>query len=549
MKSRIYIYSNFRNIALINLFLIIFSSSFYSQTLSYLKTYDNIAPGNWYMQYPYIDTLNQNSYIHSGFLENLNSTSSDTLSSSSTFFSKNSVNGNIQWIRTYKANSATTCFKNFCVLNNKEIITCGYLGDPYDLSLYRGLLMKLDTIGNVIWSKQIPNLQFNTVNPISNNSFVFAAIDSVYPYWTNIIGKVTNTGNVLWSKRIGDNFQFSQYGVKLVENTNGDILLVGFRMNIAGREAVAVLFDSLGNKKNEIIIAPTSTDAYTYFTNVCLDKTGGYMIIGEGPGIEPYAGGPMIVRTDANLNLKWKNHYYTTSIISEILDISSLNNNKFIILTEPEGHGNNPGGYLKRVGFSTIDSNGVFSNSFLITKDSVDHMPTNFQVLNSGKILFTGSTAQKIFYGMTDTSSTGFCGYKDISFINFNPSITFKTGMQVNPVNLIFTNVNIYTSNFNDVLEVDDCQLFLNVFENNDENELEIFPIPANNSLFIKSSEQKNYIENVNLYDNLGQIVKTTLFRQDLNLIKLNFVTKPGIYYLKVNFSNGDLKTKMILVN
>ena len=68
-------------------------------------------------------------------------------------------------------------------------------------------------------------------------------------------------------------------------------------------------------------------------------------------------------------------------------------------------------------------------------------------------------------------------------------------------------------------------------------------------SNYIKSSEQKNYIANVDLYDNLGQIVKTTLFRQDLSLIKLNFVTNPGIYYLKVKFSNGDLKTKIILVN
>jgi hypothetical protein len=102
------------------------------------------------MQYPYIDTLNQNSYIHSGFLQKLNTTVSDTFASSSTFFSKNSTNGNIQWIKTYKANSAYTLLKTFCILQNKEIITCGSLGHPYYPNKNRGILMKLDSLGNVM---------------------------------------------------------------------------------------------------------------------------------------------------------------------------------------------------------------------------------------------------------------------------------------------------------------------------------------------------------------------------------------------------------------
>ncbi len=515
-----------------------------AQNNSYSKIFQDVGTELWHMDYPHIDTINQNSYLISGSLYKLNFLPTDSFQSSKSLISKNDINGNTIWSKTYSSNGFYTYLKSFCVLDNKEIVACGSLM-TYN-SVFHGFLLKLDSVGQIIWSKQIPNMQFNYVTSLKNNRFAFVAIDSIYPYWTTIVGVVNSSGDILWSKKIHDNYQYAIYGVKIIENINNDLLVVGIGENINGTEGIAILLDSLGNKKNEIISASTS-NIWTCFSSVCQDSSG-FMIAGAGPTTISNQFGPLIIRTDVDLNIKWQKNFYTDNNVSEFIDISSINKNNYIILTEPEGHGNNPPGNLRRMGIALIDSNCVFGKDILITNDSIDNMPIKFKLLKDKKILFTGFSYHKIFFGLTDTMSTGFCGFKNIIFTNCFPSTILKSGMLVVPVNLSFTPITFNVELLEDVIQIDQCELESKLTMDIEESEFEVYPIPAHNSIFIKSSEIGQLITNIELYNNNGEIVKTNTVRQGIDLFNINISVEPGIYYLKMYSKKGISKTHKILI-
>lgn len=540
LKRTCYLFS-----VLINSFL--HSSNCYSQSYSYFKTFGDVAPDNWYMNYPYIDTFDQNSYILTGFLQKLNTIPSDTFSSSCSFVSKKGLEGTVQWEKTYKTDGAYTILKSFCVSQNKEIITGGALIHPSYPDQSRGILMKLDSLGNIDWSKQVADVQINDVTSLEDNTVAFVGFDSVHPYWTTIVGKISNTGNLLWANRIWDNYQFADFGIKVIEGNSGDLLVVGMRENSSAREAMAVLFDAFGNLKNELILAPTSASDQIIMINACADENGGFLIVGTGPGNVGYEGGPMIIRTDANLNVKWKNHYYTTDIISEFIDVAVFNKNEFLILTEPEGHGSNQSFYLKRFGFSTIDSSGVLGNNYLISEDTMHNMPWNFKLMKSNQILFTGHSGQKLFYGITDTTTAGFCGFKNIDFYTHNPNVIYKTGMIVDTISLVLTPLNITVAPFDQVEDWDGCDAQFGVGELTVENEWIVYPVPSHDYLYLKFG-MENPITNLCLYDYLGrEVISFTNFTEP-DIIKLNFQTIPGIHFIKVEFSNGLTSSRVIFV-
>lgn len=79
------------------------------------------------------------------------------------------------------------------------------------------------------------------------------------------------------------------------------------------------------------------------------------------------------------------------------------------------------------------------------------------------------------------------------------------------------------------------------IIENAIDKQVNIFPNPSSNYIKIESI---NDLRSVTLYSCLGNIIKMEMLNDNmLDVSKLN----NGIYFLKLDFSNGSLK-KMIIV-
>ena len=113
------------------------------------------------------------------------------------FLLKLNSNGEIQWTHTLGGES--TQERGFCVRQTKDscFIVIGYIEKNYAYKIY---LLKLNSIGDTLWSKTYGNGVGGSVIETHDKCYLLAAdkdtLDGRYP----TLIKTDSEGNVLWSK-------------------------------------------------------------------------------------------------------------------------------------------------------------------------------------------------------------------------------------------------------------------------------------------------------------------------------------------------------------
>ncbi len=207
-------------------------------------------------------------------------------------------NGNI--VRSF-----TYSYPSFCGTNVQDV---AWDGDGFvfllkscfsDLSAYRPALVKIDTLGNVMWAKRYPSLgpQTDALVKVGGRLFVAATDTSD----TVIIFAMDGNGDPLWAKKMGFMRQMSYWGwrVMRLERIGTDVL---FYLRTGSEPLVRL--DTLGNVVWDRRLL--------YMNGYDLLVLGGHIYVG---------GWENVVKMDSAGNLIWKKKY-ATEWVASIYDIT-----------------------------------------------------------------------------------------------------------------------------------------------------------------------------------------------------------------------------------
>lgn len=125
--------------------------------------------------------------------------------------------GQLLWQKTFRPVSPTgqtEYGRSLVTYSNGEIIT--------STQYYFGLwVMKLDTSGNVLWSKNIPDTGADKVIKAKGDNLVFGSASQS----AITITKTDTSANVIWSKEF--DFDERDYFADIIETDNGNLIVVG----------------------------------------------------------------------------------------------------------------------------------------------------------------------------------------------------------------------------------------------------------------------------------------------------------------------------------
>lgn len=181
------------------------------------------------------------------------------------------------------------------------------------------LLIKTDSIGNIIWSKTYGGIRNEFLNKIvqtKDNGFIL--LGTTYSYGIYGIGiindtiranmyivKIDSTGNVVWSYTYGNILEDS--GFDLIEKRNGNLVITGitnsYFLNSSQGDIFILTISKDGIElSNKIIYSPNQW--YEDGQNIVESLDGGYFISGSVSDAVNF-GDSFIMKIDSLSNLQW----------------------------------------------------------------------------------------------------------------------------------------------------------------------------------------------------------------------------------------------------
>jgi hypothetical protein len=125
-------------------------------------------------------------------------------SNSSPFIAKIDLKGTIFWEKSYPEKTSG-CFRSGVFAENGNFLAAGYYKDPTS-NLYRFLVMKFDSEGNVLWSAtdaNDKNQKAYAIARVSDGYTIVGEAESQTSDLEGVIMKIDLTGRILWDKTIG----------------------------------------------------------------------------------------------------------------------------------------------------------------------------------------------------------------------------------------------------------------------------------------------------------------------------------------------------------
>jgi uncharacterized delta-60 repeat protein len=160
----------------------------------------------------------------------------------------------------------------------------GYVVAGYTRSFGAGgrdfYVVKLDSSGNVLWTKTIGGSNDDVARSIiqsSDGGYVVAGWTSSFgagssDFW---VVKLDSSGNVLWTKTIGGSS--GDYANSIIQSSDGGYVVVG-QTNSFGENIFVVKLDSSGN----VLWSKTISGSYYDFVRSIIQSSdGGYVVVGR----------------------------------------------------------------------------------------------------------------------------------------------------------------------------------------------------------------------------------------------------------------------------
>jgi hypothetical protein len=215
------------------------------------------------------------------------------------------LNGDVIWELIVVDTLNYTYFFDFAVVNDGYL----FIGANYDttLQLFRSLIYKTDTAGNIQWKKLLGDSMLNNyltkINPTNDGGFIMCGhLEKANLYYDGYIMKADSAGNSQWSQQISG--PLSNNNFSIVQLSNGTYLSAGHaNFTLGSGSARIIKLDSLGN-----VFMDTSYIFQNNFTqsgySILQSIDGNYIVCGESGSAGTAVRG-LIFKTDTSGNILW----------------------------------------------------------------------------------------------------------------------------------------------------------------------------------------------------------------------------------------------------
>ena len=180
-----------------------------------------------------------------------------------------SKTGEILWSETYSEEGQQVPSFVVSMSDNGFLVIGQNTDEDYKAIL---ILLKYNQVGELLWVK---NYQLNdwTVGTAAleiedENVLITGRVYESLTSANLLLMKVDNQGGIIWNKEI-DNFEGSETGNKIIQNLNGEIVVIGTR----GKDIFTATFDQWGNQMSSELMEEQYIYAPTMVTHNDFERT------------------------------------------------------------------------------------------------------------------------------------------------------------------------------------------------------------------------------------------------------------------------------------
>jgi len=499
----------------------------------------------------------------------------------SIFYSK----GQTTFQKLYGDTNTNDFADGYCISTDGNYMIAGVTGNYPNFTPF---LMKVDALGNSIWKKGYPGLDyFSSITATLDGGFVIAGhSDSLSTHLEVSILKTDSLGNALWCKKF-DATPSHNYSMNLFQNQQGEFIITGHGYDSFFQNSYAFVFkiDYAGNLLWDKKIEQAGS-AGILFKHASLTIDDGLVVTGRS--FQNNTHKLFLMKIDASGQISWTRLYgseFWGSVTLQTLDGG--------FITSGVGYSTNiPFGYLliksdsmgnfqwckifsDAVGYPylAVDNSGNYviagtrqdafsdsANIYMIKTNSIgDTIWTRFYEIDPmlgyrgegtrgffktpNDEYFVGASADKIQPDQTDifllkTDANGLAGCNQVNRQITIESLTLVTDTSNNFISGITTsNINISSIPY----QFSDTPLcafdFIN--ELDDEILIDVFPNPATNHFSINTSN----FSDVELLLEIKDLIGRTIFQKKISGVRsievdVSDLTK-GIYVVTLSGKNG----------
>ncbi len=216
-------------------------------------------------------------------------------------------------------------------VSNNQIYLSGIWKDNNNAS--QGMVMSLDTSGNILWSYKYGNGGKTQITAIdkTNNGVVAVGYTGDFGVTDRraVIISIDSLGNTLWSKTLSGPLEYFFHAVQVLDN--GNIVAAG----LLSDGGLVSLFDNVGNL--------LWSNAYYYtggtiFISGVAATTDGSFVMGgtyNRTNSQPFC--QMVMKIDSLGNFTWSKIIVGPFSVGDTPDIISTLDGKYLVAIEPEG--------------------------------------------------------------------------------------------------------------------------------------------------------------------------------------------------------------------
>ncbi|MCX6292384.1 MAG: T9SS type A sorting domain-containing protein [Bacteroidetes bacterium] len=453
-----------------------------------------------------------------------------------------------------------------------------------------GLILKIDSAGNYLWSKKIGSSGYEVFNCIiatTDSCFVLAGktFNTSSGHTEILCVKVNSNGDTLWSKAIA--FSGSQEALSIQQTIDSGYIITGYvgisgppnfkifvaKINFSGFLEWAHVF-TCGNNANSAFSVKQTPDS-------------GYVIIGFIENFPPIDANAFLIKLSPAGTVSWSKKYnlpiptvcggndlevvpngllcylnsgndmvlMKTDFLGNILwskNYSNIGSSICLNCPSPKIHKTSDNGYVFLSGIGScvkIDSVGnvLWTQSpYLYPIDIIELKDKGYFIIGNGPIFgVKSSSTSNPQMGIIKTDSTG------------NALVCISPGQTVTPIadtlittSAVFTNTSggvlnqIYPDvNIPTLLSDSGCVAIIGgIKENNPDNNVIVFPNPSSGKITIESNTPGGYFE---LHDISGKLLMKdvlTASKFEMDISRLN----SGLYYLTLYQKDKQIHRKIL---
>ncbi|GIV28006.1 MAG: hypothetical protein KatS3mg027_1820 [Bacteroidia bacterium] len=372
------------------------------------------------------------------------------------------------------------------------------------LSEADGLLLKMNNIGDTLWTKKYGTPTEETfyagIQSIDGNYYLAGtAYDTIGLHYDMYVVKADSMGNAIWEKKYGGAGSQSASNIQIT--MDGNILISGYSGSGNNYNALAIKLDTAGNVLwTHSINTNGGGGGHLIETN-----DGGYVFHGQWrisslPNFTQY----FVQRLNTSKQIQWEQKFYDALNRINVFNDFIEDNNAFIFMG---GHQDSMGNKNHSV-ISKINAAGQKVWHRNINKFARDNYSRDIEKTSDGGFIIAGFGSEFLPNGM-------YC--QEAWLCKVDSFGCLQQG----------------------------CELFDAIEEKSPtaQEELNVYPNPSKGLFYIQSSQQ---IETIHIIDISGKRV----FEQKVNgtmqeTLSLNLPAE-GLYLLQVQYSNGTYETKKI---